>query len=258
MNLSRFFRLSTFSICCIFFATSCVTRKQVIPFFNLENLPSDLQLPQDNVKIQPDDILTITVFAPLQETATPFNLSTRVNNSGGGGNSSNKETYQVSDEGTIKFPYLGDVYVVGLSQESLSKKLSADLTEFLKDPIVQVRIQNFKVTIMGEVSSPKTIIVEEDFISLPNALSQAGDLKISARRDNILIIREENNKLTYNYLDIRDNSLFSSPFYYLQQNDIVYVEPNTASIQKGGYLSTISTYLGLTSVIISLALIFTR
>ena len=257
MSVLRFSKISWLLLCSVFFTTSCVTRKQVIPFLNLENLPSDFQLPSDNVKIQPDDLLTIAVFAPLQETAAPFNLSLRINN-GGSNSSTSKETYQVSDEGTIQFPFLGAVNVEGLSQEGLSKKLSEDLKEYLKDPIVQVRIQNFQITVLGEVGSPKTLTVENDFISLPNALSQAGDLKITARRDNVLVIREENNKLTYNYLDMRESSIFSSPYYYLQQNDIVYVEPNTASRQKGGYLSTISTYLGLTSVIISLALIFTR
>jgi len=239
--------------------SSCVSRKQVVPFQNMDSLPEQLQLPQDNIRIQPDDLLTITVFAPVQEAAIPFNLTTRAGETTNSGvNPNQKETYQVSDSGTIDFPSLGSMNVQGYTQVSLGEKIKTELETYIKDPIVQVRIENFKVTILGEVGSPRTITVDDDFISLPSALSQAGDLRITAKRDDILIIREENNTLTYNYIDIRDPSFINSPYYYLQQNDVVYVESNVSQRQRAGVLSTISTYLGLTSVLISLALIFTR
>ncbi|GAA4313803.1 polysaccharide biosynthesis/export family protein [Pontixanthobacter gangjinensis] len=243
-------------ILCLLLITSCVSKKKVAYFQNLENQKS---LP-NNIEIQPDDLLTIRVSAPEQEAALPFNLTKTV---GGGGNMGNAnvelETYMVSNDGTIEFPVIGTVEVQGYTSIELASKIKELVSPYVKDPIVNVRILNFKISVLGEVRSPGLYKVEDDYISLPQALSMAGDIMISGKRKNVLVMREgKNGEKRHAYLDLTDANVINSPFYNLQQNDVVYVEPTGAAKQGAGYLGTVSRYLGVASVAISLVLLFTN
>ena len=245
------------AILAISLSTSCVSRKKVAYFQELDNQQS---LP-NNVKIQADDLLTIRVSAPEQEAAMPFNLTKSVGamNSGGASVNVELETYMVSNEGTIEFPVIGSIEVAGYTSIELAKRIKGLVAPYVQDPIVNVRILNFKVSIMGEVASPGLYRVEDDYISLPQALSMAGDILITGKRQNILVIREgKDGEKKHAYLDITDADVINSPFYNLQQNDVVYVEPSGAAKQGAGYLRTVSSYLGVASVVISLVLLFTN
>ncbi len=217
------------------------------------------------LQIKANDLLTISVSAPEQEAALPFNLPVIGVPQGGaelGGLSVNGrqqlQTYLVDSDGNIEFPVLGTVNVTGLNRQQLAAKLKTEITEYVQDPIVNVRIVNFQVSVLGEVTRPGTFDIRDEYLSLPKALGFAGDLTIYGRRDNVLVMREENGKKIHEYLDLTDPNVINSPFYYLQQNDVVYVEPNGAQMQSASYNRNAGVYISIASVLISLAVLITN
>ena len=246
--------------------TSCVSRKEIVYFQGLDQAEAKLdQNQRTSLKIKHNDLLTISVSAPEQEAAMPFNLPVIGVPQGGaelGGLSVNGrqqlQTYLVDSDGNIEFPVLGTVKVVGLNRQELSAKLKSQVSEYVQDPIVNVRIVNFQVSVLGEVARPGTFDVRDEYLSLPKALGFAGDLSIYGRRDNVLVMREENGKKIHAYLNLTDPNVINSPFYYLQQNDVVYVEPNGAQMQSASYNRNAGVYISIASVLISLAVLITN
>lgn len=244
-------------LCCILIVSSCVSRKNMVYFQDIEQLSeSQKRNQQNNLEIQADDILTIRVTAPEQEAAIPFNLTKSVGTQVG--TNVELETYLVSNEGTIIFPVIGVVEVKGLTNIELAEKIKNEVSEYVKDPIVNVRILNFQISVLGEVRNPGTFTIENDHLTLSKALGLAGDLTIYGKRENILVMGEENGQKTYAYLDLTDANVVNSPHYNLRQNDVIYVEPKAVRRQSAGSTGIASTYLSLASVIASLVLIFTR
>ena len=230
----------------------------MVYFQEVERLQKGMERsPENNLEIQPDDVLTIRVSAAEQQAAEPFNLTKTVAASGLRGDVE-LETYLVSDEGTIQFPVLGTIEVQGLTNIELAAKITELLDEYVDDPIVNVRIMNFHVTVLGEVNKPGRFAIEDDHIALPEALGLAGDLTIFGKRNNILVLGKENGKTTYNYLDLTDAEVVNSPYYNLRQNDIVYVEARGSKRQTAGSLSVTATYLSIASVLASLVVLFTK
>ena len=168
------------------------------------------------------------------------------------------QTYLVDSDGNIEFPVLGTVNVAGLNRQQLATKLKTEITEYVQDPIVNVRIVNFQVSVLGEVARPGTFDIRDEYLSLPKALGFAGDLTIYGRRNNVLVMREDNGKKIHEYLDLTDPNVINSPFYYLQQNDVVYVEPNGAQMQSASYNRNAGVYISIASVLISLAVLITN
>ncbi len=234
-------------------ATSCVSKKKMIYFQNDEAISNEL-LKNYAPKIQTDDILNITVNALDAETAMPFNLY-----QGGGqnNNSSKPITYLVDIHGTITFPVLGVIPVAGLTTNELKDKLIVALEAYIKQPIVNVRLENFRVSILGEVKSPGSFNLENEKVSIPEAIAMAGDLSIQGKRKNILLIRKNGENIESIRLDLTDKSIFKSPYYYLAQNDIVYVEPNKAKVNSSA-IGTTSSLISIASALLSLVLILTR
>lgn len=241
---------------------SCVSRKKIAYFQDLKEVQA-LNI-DDNIRIKPDDVLTIMVSAPEQSAAIPFNLTKSIAAMDGdrGGAMANVElqTYLVSDKGMIKFPVIGAVAVEGLTNAELAAKLEEKIRPYVKDPLVNVRNMNFQISVLGEVGNPGTFQIDpdQDHISLPKALGLAGDVLLTGKRKEILVIREEDGVATHAYLDITDPEILDSPYYNLRQNDVVYVEPIGPKIQSASYLGTAASYLSVVSVITSLILIFTR
>ncbi|WP_028374521.1 polysaccharide biosynthesis/export family protein [Leeuwenhoekiella sp. MAR_2009_132] len=248
--------------------SSCISRKEMVYFYEQElDNPSilvDLNQPERSLfKIKTNDQLTISVSAPEQEAAIPFNLPViGVGNVSSGAleptGTPRLQTYLVSDEGTIQFPVLGDVKVSGLTRKEISELLQEKISIYVQDPIVVVRLVNFQISVLGEVNKPGTFAINDEYISLPKALGLAGDMTIYGRRDNILVMREENGTLTKAYLDITDNAIVNSPYYYLKQNDVVVVEPNGPARQAASYNRNTSLYISVASVIISLIVVISR
>lgn len=236
---------------------SCFTPKKVIYFQDLQP-GTVLDLKEDyEAKIKKDDLLQILIMAQTPEAAKPFNLSALAQEMTTSGNSSDQSSYLVDKDGCIDMPVLGRVKVEGLTTQELKNQVIRQLQEknLIKDPIVTVRIQNFKVLMLGEVNGPGAIEVKGERITLLDAISQAGDLTMQGRRDRVAVIREENGKRTVHYLDLKSKDIFDSPYFYLKQNDVVYVEPNDAkSVQyRSGQMGNITPWISLVSSILSLA-----
>ncbi|WP_298245930.1 polysaccharide biosynthesis/export family protein [uncultured Christiangramia sp.] len=265
MNLNILFK-APFAALLLLLITSCVSRKEIVYFQGLEKAEAKIDQNQNNsLKIKHNDLLTISVSAPEQEAAMPFNLPVIGVPQGGselGGLSVNGrqqlQTYLVDSDGNIEFPVLGTVNVAGLNRQDLSAKLKTEISEYVQDPIVNVRLVNFQVSVLGEVLRPGTFDIRDEYLSLPKALGFAGDLTIYGRRDNVLVMREQNGKKIHEYLDLTNPNVINSPFYYLQQNDVVYVEPNGAQMQSASYNRNAGVYISIASVLISLAVLITN
>jgi polysaccharide export outer membrane protein len=220
-----------------FSSTSCVQHKELINF-NDANLPENSPeaiVNSVNLTIQPEDLLRIDVTSIDETAAAPFNLDHGMTRMGGNqnmqqgqGGSNNLELfmgYFVDQDGFIDFPVLGRIEVKGLTLEEAKKKIYDQLDPFLRDPVVNMRYLNFKVTVMGEVNLPGTIRLTNKRVTVLEALGMAGDLTDYANRKNVLVIREEEGKRSFARLDLQKEKIFSSPYFYLQQNDVIYVEP---------------------------------
>lgn len=185
--------------------------------------------------IQVNDLLGIYVESSTPDAALPFNQETnRIAHtiSGAAVNPSSGANlapgYRVSQTGDINFPVLGTIRVAGMTHAQVAALLEKRLVDegHIKDPKVTVKLLNFKVSVLGEVSRPSQLVVDGDRITIFEALSQCGDITIHGQRTNVTVIREENGLRTVGNLDLTSDAIFDSPFYYLHQNDVVYVEPN--------------------------------
>ncbi|MDT0651629.1 polysaccharide biosynthesis/export family protein [Autumnicola edwardsiae] len=265
MKSPKFLKPFLLIISLLLMTASCVSRKDVVYFQGLETAEAKIDTQQKStLQIKPNDLLTISVSAPEQEAAMPFNLPVIGVPQGGMevGLSVNGrqqlQTYLVDSEGNIEFPILGTVAVAGYNRQQLASELKGQISEYLQDPIVNVRLVNFQVSVLGEVNRPGTFEVRDEYLSLPKALGLAGDLSIYGRRDNVLVMREENGTKTHAYLDLTSADIINSPYYYLQQNDVVYVEPNAAQRQSASYNRNASVYISIASVLVSLIVLIAR
>lgn len=242
--------------------SSCVSGKKITYFQNMEELQQEADNLKQSIEIKTNDMLTIIVSAENPESVQPFNLPVVSKPATGEvtmiGGQQQLQTYLVDSEGNIEFPVLGTVNVKGLNRQELSELLEKRISKYVQNPIVNVRIANFQVTVLGEVNRPGTFSIPDENLSLNKALGFAGDLTIYGKRDNVLIIREGNEGKSYEYVDLTNSDLLNSPYYYLKQNDVVYVEPNYAQKQAAAYNRNSSVYISIASIIISLAILFTN
>lgn len=240
----------------VFLLFSCAQRKDYVYYQNIDGLANAEKANSYEIKIQPDDLLTIIVSADDPETALPFNLSIiSLNSSSNSVLARGQETiqsYLVDANGAIDFPVIGKLKVSGLSRAELLQLLKEKIGKYIKNPIINIRIMNFKVSVQGEVTIPGTFSISSDRVTLIEALSLAKDLTIYGRRDNILIIREINGVKSYNRVDITKADFINSPFYYLAQNDVVYVEPNKTRINGAAVGANTNVIISITSLVITL------
>jgi len=231
---------------------SCTTKKDIHYFQDIKDKPETEIIYTQN-KIQVNDILMITVSALNPESALPFNATFYNGGAGGnvgaGGNGQNAmilNGYIVNADGNISMPILGNIQVLGkttIEVENLIEKILIDQGQ-LTNPTVIVRVTNAKITILGDISGPGTYPYIEPNITLLQAIGYAGDLSISGKRNNILIIREKDGKRTYGNIDMRKTDWFKSEYYYIKPNDIIYVYPNGPRVNSAGY---ITNYTGIVS-----------
>jgi len=226
-----YFLLLAFSL------SSCVTYDPLISFE--EGVPTSSTeeiLNQMELRIQPEDLLKIDVYSANPEAVAAFNLQQM-----GGGQQMNMQQmglqgmgtnnleffmgYFVDQEGSVDLPYLGTVDVLGLTLAQAKNKIADRLKRYVTDAVVNIRFLNFKVTILGEVNRPGTVRLSNKRVTLLEAIGIAGDLTPYANRAEVLIVREERGERTYARLNLQDYDIFESPYFYLQQNDVVYVEP---------------------------------
>ena len=244
----------------IFLLGSCASRKDLVYFqnddINQTEVDNNYQL-----TFKPDDLLQIIVSSDDLMAAQPFNLpldiSTPIATRATG--IPKLQSYLIDKNGEIEFPILGTLKLGGLTRiesiQMIKDKLSSG---YLKSPIVNITITNFKITVIGDVQRSSVFQLANERITILDALGFAGDLNISGKRDNVLLIREEGNQKKTYRVDLRSKKLLTSPAYYLQQNDVVYVEPNNAKVQDAAFTRTTGLFISMASVFISLLTILTR
>lgn len=246
-NVSGFVLVLTL---CTFF--SCTNVKKVIYLPNVKDgaVPSNA-VPES--VIQKNDILSINVSSLNPEATAIFNSP----NTGGANTGAAPIGYLVNAEGNIQFPILGNIKAEGLTKNQLKNNIAKALVDAkqLIDPIVSIRFINFRVTVLGEVNHPTVVTVPNEKISLLEAIGLAGDLTIYGKRQNVMIIREERDQKVIKRINLNSDELLSSPYYYLQSNDIVYVEPTKAKIASA---SQGIQWIGVVLSALSLAVIATQ
>ena len=210
-------------------------------------------------KIQPGDLLSITVSSMNPQASMLFNQGILVppGTSASAGEADNpKQGFLVSEEGFINYPVLGKIQLGGLTKEEAVAKLTVELEEYLEEPIVNVRFLNYHITVIGEVNKPSSFTIPSERINILEALGMAGDMTAYGKRESVMVIREEEGQRKIQRLNLNTSEIFNSPYFYLQQNDVVYVEPVEAKAEQASLRrSNISIILSAASV---LAVILTR
>ena len=243
--------------------TSCGSTKNVAYLQNSDTVDLSRSDFLYDARILPKDILTITVNTVNPEAAAPFNLTVATEMSVSRGRSSvtssgqTLQTYLVDNRGCIEFPILGTLEVVGLTKSMCEKMIHDKIMPYLNEnenPVVTVRMSNYKISVLGEVAHPGMFTVGNEKINILEALAQAGDLTIYGVRDRVKLIREDaKGHKEIHTINLNDANIINSPYYYLQQNDIVYVEPNKVKSQNSRVGQVTTLWFSATSILISLS-----
>lgn len=238
--------------------SSCSSQKTVLPYFTDITTIKEGSFPLDDVqvKIRPDDELYIAVTSSNPEATAIYNLPSANYASRDNlviNTSPSYQTYVVTSKGDINFPTLGTLHVEGMTTEQLQAELTRLISAEVEDPMVRVELVNFNVNVAGEVHKPGIIPVKRNKFSILDALSAAGDLTEYGERSNVLVMREEDGKRVYAHLDLNSSDVFTSPYFYLQQNDYIYVEPNSIRQANSKYNQNNAFKLSVTSAIVSAA-----
>ena len=232
---------------------SCSQQKNITYFQNIDHL-SELNGSSFEPSIQPDDLLLIIVSAPDPEAAAPFNLTTEniptvIGQAGVA--QRQQQLYLVDKNGAIDFPVLGQLQLGGLTKTDVVKQLKDKLAQYVKNPIVNIRIMNYKITVQGEVTRPGSYPITSERVTLTEALSMAGDLTIYGKRNNIIVVREIQGKKSIGRVDITKADFINSPYYYLSQNDLVYVEPNGPKASSSTFNQNTTVWISVASLVSS-------
>ncbi|WP_448105344.1 polysaccharide biosynthesis/export family protein [Pedobacter panaciterrae] len=251
--MRKFFYL----IAAILFMSSCGVKYKSVPYFTDLPVDSTIQeqiLNQTVLKIQKDDILAITVSSLNPEASAIFNMGNTSSIQGTPSANINPSTtangFMVDQKGAIQLPLIGSIQVEGLTTASARDLIQSKLGTYLKEPTVSLRLVNFKVSVLGDVVRPGVYPIQNERVSVTEALSMAGDLTITAVRNNVLLIRENQGKRQYTRLNMQSKELFNSPYYYLQNNDVIYIQPGNAK-----YASVDSSYRNVSIILSALSVI---
>ena len=238
---------------------SCGSTKNVAYFQNSDFIDDEQSSFLYDARIMPKDQLTITVSTTNPEAAVPFNLTIpTVNNVNTRSTTSQPtlQSYLVDNQGYIQFPIVGSLKVGGLTKSEAEQLIQTKIKHYMnaeETPIVTVRMSSYSISVLGEVTRPGTFMVSREKITILEALAQAGDLTIYGVRDKIKLIREDSNgKKEYHTLNLNDANIINSPYYYLQQNDVVYVEPNKVKARNSNVGTTTTLWFTSVSILISL------
>lgn len=249
--------------------SSCGSSREIVYFQDLQPGKSEITLPEAQaITVQPEDKITIVVNSRDPQLANLFNLpvmTRTVGQIGQGGGTSGISGYTVDAEGNIDFPVLGTVHVGGKTRMEIASAIKEQLIQhnLVKDPLVTVEFMNLTVTVMGEVNSPGRYSIDKDRVTLLDALGMAGDLTIYGKREHVLVMREEGGvQRVYGVNLCSGEQLYTSPVYYLRQNDVVYVEPNSMrarqSTVNGNNVRSTSFWLSLASFLTSIGILIFR
>lgn len=214
-----------------------------------------IPLMKNQIKIEPNDELIINVTSAFPEATyvynLPFNASISQDSPKMNVTSTEKVTYIVGQDGNILFPVLGKIHVAGLTTQQLADEITRRIAADVEAPYVKVELINFHVNVMGEVQSPGQYRFDNERVTVVDALAKAGDLTVYGKRDNVTVWREENGVMTYHKLNLKDSKIYSSPYFYLKQNDMIYVEPTKAREGQADYNQNNAYKVSVVSAIVS-------
>nr|WP_297782546.1 polysaccharide biosynthesis/export family protein [uncultured Allomuricauda sp.] len=240
-------------ISCLIF--SCTPSKDVVYFQDASQFETLVDDNTFTTKFKVDDLVSINVSTLDPEASAPFNLFRGAEE---GGIRPEQVNYLVDKNGEIDFPVIGKVKIEGLSPSETRELLREKLKDYLKDPIINIRIRNFTVTVLGSVNRPGTYPINGEQITIMEALGYAGDINIKGRRDNVMVIRDFDGTKVYNRINLNSKDALKSPVYYLTQNDVVYVEPNKSGKTQSSLdqratiaISIISTLITSTVILLT-------
>ena len=249
-----------FMLLAVVLLASCTSYKSVPYLQNSDEINPDYATLQPyDARIMPKDLLTITVNTTDPQAAAPFNLTTQtpynVAQTDNVTTTPTLQQYLVDNSGNINFPVLGSLHLGGLTKNQAEALITERLGAYLKEtPVVTVRMVNYKISVMGEVTRPGTFTVSNEKINVLEALAMAGDLTIYGIRDNVKLIREdEQGRRSIYTLNLNDANLVLSPYYYMQQNDILYVTPNKAKAKNSDIGNSTTLWVSATSIMVSIA-----
>jgi polysaccharide export outer membrane protein len=240
--------------------SSCVSKKD-ITYFQFGEIDQEKVSNVYKTVFKPDDILQIVISASDVAAVQPFNLPAASFNSSGGASAGLGAilTYLIDSNGEIDFPILGKLKIGGLSREEaiglFKNKLDPD---YVKNPTINIRISNFKITIQGDVRAPGTFNIPNERVTILDAIGLAGDINISGKRDNVLVIREEGDFKKEYRVNLLSKKTYTSPVFYLQQNDIIYVEHNYAQIQSASSNTNTGLFISIAGTLIAIATLLIR
>ena len=254
MKIKSFFLLGVITL----ILASCSSYKQVPYLQNAAIVNTAEPQPLYDAKIMPKDLLTITVNTTDPEAAAPFNLTVQSSINAARTTTLTQQPtlqqYLVNNEGNIDFPVLGTLHIGGLTKSEAEDLIREKLKPYLREtPIVTVRMTNYKISVLGEVARPGTFTVSNEKVNVLEALAMAGDMTIWGMRNNVKLVREDaTGKREIVYLDLNDADIVTSPYYYLQQNDIIYVTPNETKAKNSDIGQSTTLWLSATSILISM------
>ena len=250
---TKMFKKFLFSLTFIALFNSCVSKKDIYYFQDIDTVGIENSFKFLN--IQPGDILYIQIKALNPESILVFQRQTTLGIQQQQIQNRAIEGYLVGEDGSINLPILGDIDTSNQNTQTLAQNIQKALNPYVKNPTVNIRLLNFRVSVLGEVQKPGTYTVLEERLSLPQALGLAGDLTINGDRNNLLLIRSEDGKKINQILDLTKTNLLKSPFYFLKQNDIIYVRPNNARVKSSGLVGDAGTIVSILSLAISILIL---
>ncbi len=238
--------------------SSCASRKDLV-YFQPDSVELNTSFELNAPKLQPGDILAISITADDVRATQPFNQISTYNSTGTLQNTNPFiPTYAIDVNGDIDFPKLGKIHLGGKTRTQAMDFLKSEVSKFIVDPGISMEVKNFKVTVLGEVRTPGSFSINNDRITILEAIGLAGDLTINGVRNNVLVIREQNGKKQEFRVDLTRRNALNSPVYYLAQNDVIYVEPNGARIQSSKYTQNTSIFVSIASLIITIVAVVVR
>lgn len=237
---------------------SCGSRKEIV-YLQQDSTQINTLYQEFVPRIQPNDILSITVSASDVKAAVPFNqINPYQINSAASTDLALKPTYTIDDLGNLDFPVLGKVKVGGLTRLEATDLLRNRIKQYILDPSVNISFSNFKITVIGEVLRPGTFTLNNERITVLEALGLAGDMTLKGVRSNVMVIREIDGVKSVNHIDLTKKNALNSPYYYLNQNDVVYVEPNLSQIRNANYGQNTNVIISVASLIITIIAVIVR
>ncbi|WP_144963247.1 polysaccharide biosynthesis/export family protein [Gillisia sp. Hel_I_86] len=247
----------------LFALASCSTRNEIVYFQGAEQLENMKGAAEFEPVFEINDIIHIKVTSLNPEVVQPFQMQTGGQSSGSGGGGGGRQNsslmgYLVDIDGNIQFPVLGKIKVAGKSRSELETFLTDRIHAYVKDAVVAVRLLNFRVIVLGEAGSQTIVDVENERMSVPELFGSVGGITYDGIRNNILIIREVDGVKSIGRIDMTKADVFKSPYYYLRQNDIVYVEPTYRKVKSAGFITSYTGLISLATTIFGIIVLITR